>query len=554
MKTIYKFTILALAFLGICSCVSDLDTQPLDDTQLVADKLYSDPANYKGVLAKCYASLILTGQQGGDGGDNDLGSFNEGYGGYVRILFYLQELTTDLVLMPSSTNGLRDCVTVQWTANTAVIQGCYNRLYHTIGYCNEFLRETTPAKVAARGVANDPEIVDNLADYRNEARFIRAYCYSVLCDLFGAVPFSTDEHAVGHLPEQKSREFIFEYAESELLDLATLLKDPHQNEYARVDKAAVWFLLARIYLNAEVYVGENRYTEAYTYAKYVIDAGYPLASEYRLNFMADNNTSTEIIWPLVQDGAYAQSSAGTNFFVKAFVNGDMNSYFETGIGTKGWGNVRVLPEFVDKFDTSDQEFDVNDVWGTNKKDKRAQFFTIGHNKACETANGSFSSLFTDGYAYIKWRNVRSDGGATSDGTYVDIDFPMFRSADAYLMAAEAIMRGGGGSTSEALGYVNEVRNRAYQSGPYGSDASGEITAADLTFDFLIDERARELSTELVRRTDLIRFGKYTTGYDWSWKGYERYGKDVASKYVLFPIPQSDISANSNLTQNSDYAN
>jgi starch-binding outer membrane protein, SusD/RagB family len=549
MKSRYFLVLLLFIF---SSCVKDLDTLPLDNNQLVAEKLYNDPANYKGILAKCYGSLILTGQQGGDGGDNDLGSFNEGYGGYVRILFYLQDLTTDEVLMPSSSNGLRDCLTTSWTPNTAVIQGAYTRLYQTIGYANEFLRQTTPEKLTERGVADAKEIVDNIADYRNEARFIRAYCYTVLCDLFGDIPFATESLGVGELPSEKTRKEVFEFVEAELLALETSLKEPHANEYARVDKACAWFLLARLYLNAEVYVGEAHYPEAYQYAKKVVDAGYPLAKEYRYNFMADNNTSTEVIWPLAQDGTNAQSSAGTNFFVKAFMSGDMESYFTTGIGTKGWANVRVKPEFVNKFETGDQTFDQANVWGENKKDKRAQFFTVGHKKEVATSTGTFSTLFTDGYAFIKWRNVTSTAAATSDGTYVDVDFPLFRSADAYLMAAEAILRNGGGTRTEALAYVNEVRNRAYHSGSYGADASGEITDAALTLDFLLDERARELSTELIRRTDLIRFGKFVSNYNWSWKGYVLAGKDVDNKYLLFPLPQSDISANPNLKQNPNY--
>lgn len=553
MKSRYLIVLLILICTGFTSCIKDLDTLPMDNNELVAEKLYADPANYKGVLAKCYASLVLTGQQGGDGGDNDLGSFNEGYGGYVRILFYLQDMTTDEVLMPSSSNGLREMLTTTWTPTTAVIQGAYTRLYTTISYCNEFLRETTTSKLEARGVANAAEIKDNIADYRNEARFIRAYCYEVLCDLFGDVPFATEELGVGVLPQQTTRKELYAFVESELLELAGTLKEAHANEYARVDKACAYFLLARLYLNAEVFNGKANYAAAYKYAKLVIDANYPLAKEYRYNFMADNNTSSEIIWPLAQDGTNAQSSAGTNFFVKAFMSGDMESYFTTGIGTKGWANVRVKPEFVDMFDAGDQTFDTSDVWGENKKDKRAQFFTVGHKKEVATATGTFSTLFTDGYAFIKWRNVTQSGTATSDQTYVDIDFPLFRSADAYLMAAEAILRGGGGSRADALAYVNEVRNRAYQSGSYGSSAvSGEITDGELSLDLLLSERARELSTELIRRTDLIRFGKFATGYNWSWKGYLLDGKDVDNKYLLFPIPASDIAANPNIDQNPNY--
>ncbi|GAB6119969.1 RagB/SusD family nutrient uptake outer membrane protein [Dysgonomonas termitidis] len=547
----YISAILLSVFL-FSSCLGDLDTLPIDDNQLVADKLYADPANYKGVLAKCYASLILPGQLG-PSGDNDLGSsFDEGYGGYLRALFYLQELTTDVILMPSATNGLRDCVVTGWTPNTAVIRGCYSRLYTNIGYCNEFLRQTTDNMLQSRGVANDPEIKNNLPLYRDEARFIRAYYYTVLCDLFGDIPFVTDENRVGNLPEQKSRREIFDYVETELSDLSLKLKDPHQNEYGRVDKAAAWLLLSRLYLNAQVYVNADRNADAYRYAKMVIDAGFPLAAEYRYNFMADNDTSPEIIWPLVQDGTNTQTQTGANFFVRAFYSGSMDGYFTTGIGAGGWSNVRVRPEFVNKFEDSDQTFDVNDVWGTKKKDKRAQFFTVGHQKEVATTSGQFSTVFTDGYAFIKWRNVRKDEQAAGIAAYAEIDIPLFRSADAYLMAAEAILRNGGGTRTEALGYVNEVRNRAYQSGKYGTGVSGSINDNQLTLDFLLDERARELSTELVRRTDLIRFGKFTKNYNWSWKGNVLRGKDVDDKYLLFPIPESDLSANPNLVQNSDY--
>ncbi|MCC8153593.1 MAG: RagB/SusD family nutrient uptake outer membrane protein, partial [Tannerellaceae bacterium] len=541
MKKIYQL-ILIIGFTGILSsCFGDLDTFPLDSNEMVTENVYSDPAKYKGILAKCYASLILTGQQGGDGGGNvaggnDLGSFNEGYGGYVRVLFYLQSLTTDETLMPSSTNGLRDCATDSWNPTTAVLQGCYNRLYHTIGYCNNFIAETTPEKLQQRGVQNDPEIVNNLPFYLAEARLIRAYAYHMLCDLFGAVPFADENTEVWSKPEQKTRLEIFKFVEDELLDVVGKLKDPHENEYARVDKAAAWFLLARHYLNAEVFTGTARYAEAYTYAKKVIDANYRLAAEHRFNFMADNNTSPEIIWPLVQDGINAQSSAGTNFFVKAFMNGDMNNFFETGIGKKGWGNVRILPELVDKFDPADQLFDIKDPWGLNKMDKRVQFFTEnGHTKYPVTESGDFGTDFKQGYGFIKWRNVRSDGLPANDETYVDIDFPLFRSADAYLMAAEAIMRaeGSAGTMNEALEYVNEVRARAYQSGKYGSGNAGIIQLNDLTFDFLLDERARELCTELTRRTDLIRFGKFTKGYNWYWKGYVATGQDIDDKYILF---------------------
>ena len=197
----------------------------------------------------------------------------------------------------------------------------------------------------------------------------------------------------------------------------------------------------------------------------------------------------------------------------------------------------------------------------NKKDKRAQFFTIGHTKETWVEGKAFQKTFENGYACIKWRNVTKDRKELVDGgtKYSSVDLPMFRTADAYLMAAEAILRGAAeGTRAEALGYVNEIRDRAYMSGNYGDGVSGRITDGQLNLDFILDERAREMNMELVRRTDLIRFGKFTKGYNWDWKGSSDgevgtyVGKDVNDKYKLYPIPQDEFTTNPYLTQNPDY--
>lgn len=562
MKKIFiKSIILIFSCIGLTSCFSDLDTMPLDDNQLVSEKVYSTADGYTGMLAKCYASLILTGQKGGDGGDGDLEGANEGYSGYVRLMFYLQELDTDNFLMPSSSNGLRKCLNLQWDAsNASVITWTYQRLYMTIAYCNEILRECTEDKLRQRGLWD--ELGSECDSYRAEARFLRAYCYVSLCDLFGSVPYIDENTGVKDIPVQYTRKQIFEYAESELKSIDTLLKAPHANVYGRVDRVAEWFLLARMYLNAEVWTGENRYTDALTYAKKVInEGGYNLAPDYRQIFLADNDKCSEIIWPLVQDGLHAQSSAGTNFYVKAFVNGPMDELYKTGVGSRGWGNVRAKTTLVDAFDADDVMFDVNDTWGNQKKDKRAQFMTALPNQKKETwdENMNMTSLFTYGYGYIKWRNVTVNDEIPQQGeAYVSIDFPMFRTGEAYLIAAEAILRGAeGGTRAEALGYVNEIRERAYMSGKYAqpgvrSDVSGDITDSEFTLDFILAERQRELASELVRRTDLIRFGKFTKGRNWDWKNDVRTGADVDDHYNLFPIPETELTNNPNLIQNEGY--
>ena len=408
MKTMKKYILMfVVGCLGLTSCIGDLDTMPLDDNNLVTEKVYSSREGYMGVLAKCYASLILTGQQGGDGGDGDLEGANEGYSGYTRLLFYLQELNTDNFLMPSSSNGLRNCLNLNWDATTSVVTWTYQRLYMAVAYCNEFLRECTPEKMQERGVWDAMS-----ADYltlRAEARFIRAYCYSMLCDLYGNVPIIDEYVGVKDIPVQKSRKEVFEYVESELKAILgetgstdELLKKSRQNEYGRVDEVAAWFLLSRMYLNAEVYTGQARWDDCLTYADKIITGGdYRLASDYRHIFLADNETCTEIIWPLVQDGDHAQSSAGTNFYVKAFVNGPMDELYQTGVGSRGWGNVRSKTTLVDAFDPADVQFDENDTWGNGKNDKRAQFMTAlkaddGTPQTKETwdANLAMTSTFT----------------------------------------------------------------------------------------------------------------------------------------------------------------
>lgn len=558
MKIITNIFISLFCVVLFSSCLGDLDTMPLNDKKLINEETYKTANGYRGVLAKCYGSLILNAQDGPDK-DGDLGGLDTGYSGYTRSLFYLQVCATDEVVLHSGgSQGSLDLLYTNWNTSTQIIIYSYYRLYMSISYCNEFLRESTDDKLKSRGVYD--ELKSEMPYYRAEARFIRAYCYSMICDLYGSGPYVDETMPVGTIPHQKSREEIYNYAVSELEDIKELLKDPGTNQYGRIDQVAAWFLLSRIYLNAEAWVNTKEYEKAYQYSKKIIDSGkYPLASDYRHIFLADNNTCREIIWPLAQDEVKTISSAGTSFLIKALTNNIMNNYYLTGIGGRGWGNARVKTQLVDKFELSDQAFDVNDTWGDKKKDKRAQFFTIGHTKETWIAGKDFQKTFTNGYACIKWRNVKKDRTELEPGgtTYSSVDYPMFRTADAYLMAAEAILRGANGTRTEALGYVNEIRDRAYMSGSYGTGISGKINDSQLTLDFILDERARELHTELVRRTDLIRFDKYTKGYNWDWKGSDgtadKYiGKDVDDKYKLYPIPQSEFTVNPNLTQNPNY--
>jgi len=276
----------------------------------------------------------------------------------------------------------------------------------------------------------------------------------------------------------------------------------------------------------------KRYTDCITYCNKIINAGYFLEPQYAYLFLADNHlTTNEVIFTVTSDGAFTKTWGGTTAIIHAGVGGEMNPA-DYGIDG-GWGGTRTTSAFVNKFD---------DI--TGETDKRALFFTEGQNLEIEDIG-----LFTDGYAITKFKNIDREGNPGSDLTHTDTDYPMFRLADVYLMYAEAVLRGGtGGDIGTALQYANMVRERAY-----GGSTDGHISSNELTLDFIIDERARELYWEGHRRTDLIRFNLFTGGaYLWPWKGNLKEGRATDSKYDLFPIPDSDIGANPNLVQNPDY--
>lgn len=530
MKNIDKLlSILALIFV-FTSCNDDLNVIPIDPNEQTAATVYNDPASYKQILAKMYAGLATTGQRG-PAGLPDIAGIDEGFSSYIRMYWYHQELTTDEAVIAWNDQTVKDFHNQNWGAGDVFIQALYSRIFYQITFANEFLRETTEDKLNGRGVSDAQK--QEIAFFRTEVRFLRSLSYWHALDLFGNVPFVTEENPIGaFIPEQINRAELFNYIESELLDIESKLMPARQNEFARADQAAAWMLLTKIYLNAEVYTGTSKYNEAVTYSKKVIDAGYSLSPEYKSNFMADNHNSTEIIFTVAFDGLNTQTFGGTTFIAHAAVGGNMSAG-DFGLDG-GWGGTRTTSAFVSKFDDT-----------SGDSDTRAMFFTDG--QALEIND---ISVFTDGWAIAKWKNIDAGGNSGSHLTYVDIDFPVFRLADAYLMYAEAVLRGGtGGTVAEATGFINELRERAY------GDTNGNISQLELNLDFVLDERAKELYWESHRRTDLIRFGRFSntdSQYVWPWKGGVKEGISTDSKYDVFPIPSSDLAANPNLVQNPGY--
>lgn len=527
MNYIKKILFTGAMAMSIASCTDDLELTPR--YEVTSATVYQDFSNYKSILAKIYAGYALTGQAGPDG-EPDVSGFDEGKSNYIRAYWSLQELPTDEAVIAWNDGTLFDLHDMDWSSSNEYIRMMYDRIYFQIALCNEFLRNTTDARLSENGITGAN--LEEAKAYRAEARLLRAMSYWHALDLFGNVPFVTEEDPVGaFFPEQISRTDLFDFVESELLAVEPELVDARQNEYARADKAVAWTVLAKLFLNAEVYTGQNRYTDAVAYSKKVIDAGYSLVPDYQDLFLADNHTSRqEVILPVAFDGQSTRTWGGTTFLIHGAVGGSMDpSAF--GINS-GWAGLRTTKEFVNLFPNTGA-------------DERAMFYTQG--QSLEINN---IATFTEGYAVTKFKNVTSAGDAGSDqsGNYPDTDFPMFRLADVYLMYAEAVLRGGvGGDRSTALSYINQLRERAY-----GSTA-GNISDSQLTLNFILSERGRELYWEGHRRTDLIRFNRFTTGdYTWAWKGGVQEGRQVESFRTLYPLPTSDLSANPNLDQNNGY--
>jgi hypothetical protein len=517
---------------GLSACTKDLDREPFYD--LNTESVYKDPANYIRVLAKCYAGFNLSGQ--GTTGSPDVfagAGKDEGETSYMRAYWSLQELPTDEAAVAWNSGPLQELNTMTWTSSNDLLNNNYTRIFYEVALCNEFIRESSDDKLGSRGIAGAD--AENARLYRNEARFLRALAYYHALDMYGNVPFVTEADAPSKdLPKQIKRAALFAYVESELKEIEPLLKPARQAPYGRADQGAVQALLAKLYLNAEVYTGTARYTDCLTYCTKILGEGYKLADNYQWLFLADNNmkAASEIIFPITSDGLVSQTYGGTTYLIHAAVGGSMvGGTYGVSSGWAGNRSRKTLPLLF----TS-----------AAGKDNRAMFFQTGQNLEINDL-----TQFTDGYAVTKWKNVTSTGAAGNDpqGTFVDTDFPLLRLGDVYLMYAEAVLRGGQGGTQElALGYVNALRDRAY------GNQTGRLTAADLTApDFILKERGRELYWEGTRRTDLVRFGHFTTvSYLWPWKGGVAAGKAVSPNLNLYPIPSTDIVANPTLTQNTGY--
>ncbi|MEY8869261.1 RagB/SusD family nutrient uptake outer membrane protein [Gaetbulibacter jejuensis] len=631
MKNYIKsFILVSVLAIGFTSCHDDLNQSPLDPDLFTEQDVFSNAVEAKSALAKLYSSLALTGQQGPAGNpDLDPNDIDEGFSQYSRMLFNLNELTTDHAVIGWGDAGLPDLHGQYWSSSNDFSEAMYYRLAQEVSFCNSFIENASQLE--------DDEVQGFIA----EARFLRAFTYYNLIDFYGNVPLQTVVST--ELPLQSTREELFSFVEAELLEIEELLISDGANEYGRVDQVAAWALLSKLYLNAESWTGQNRYSDCITYSDKVINSTYSLntndangnGSAYDELFLADNDVNgaqNEFIFALNFDGLQSTTYGGTTFLVHGSIGGSMIAS-EYGVNG-GWAGMRTTKNLVNKFandiddlnaalgslsdwglvgdatvnawDGPDMEmyqtapnqyalyadlnagelkFRFNEDWGQNygdtdadgtlepgganiaiaaagtyfvtldldgltysitpfSSDKRGMFYTDGQNLEISDI-GSFE----DGYAVTKFKNIDSSGsqGNDSSGEFASTDLPLIRVAEIYLNYAEASLRGGGGDSNLALTLVNNLRERAY------GNMSGNISSGELTLDFILDERSRELYWEGQRRTDLIRYGLFTTDtYLWPFKGNDEFGTSVPSYRRLFPLPSSTLTTNPNLSQNEGY--
>ena len=556
---------------SLSSCMDDLDKGNIDPN-------VDATPNITGLYSKCYAGLIMEGNDG----TADFTIDDNGKSTLLRNLFNFNEVPTDEAVCWWSDGGIADVAYNKFDPGNATLKNLYYRLMSNISYENHFL-SLDAAKAEKTKYA--------------EVRVLRAYSYFLMLDFFGDPTFidkiSAETPRQAHsynskFEEGKSytraellqmgREFLFGWVEKELLEAEPNLLEAKAEtsdtdpNYGRIDKGTCWLLLSRLYLNAGTYLnndGQNNpyWNKALEYAEKIIDpsTGYALFDDskmseeakangykpYDLLFMGDNGSngaSCEALLPLMQDGDKTQGWGGSMFFVAALWDATMQTVTDKAAATTAntWSGMRVRPQFVEKFFT-DPSVVVNksskEIRNMNVDD-RAILWGKGNSDGARTLEIGDNDKFVKGIATPKWNNNYSNGGTPHDSYNVDIDFFLFRVAEAYLNAAEAEMHLNGEGSAKAKKYIDALRDRAHAA-----------KRASYTLNDVLDERSRELYCEGLRRTDLIRFNQFggtQATYKWELKGGSANGTTFAKTYNLYPIPSSEIRSNKNLTQIDGY--
>lgn len=567
-----------VATLGMTSCIGDLDQLPADSRTLTPSEFKNNPREYlSGAMAKCYSGIAVSGQ--GGSGASDISGLDNGRSCWSRAIFMLNEFTTDECNWIWKDSGVFDLCTNTWGTNNENVFGTYSRLYCHISICNDFLRLTNDLGQYDITIGGEGETAisqEEIDQFRLEARALRGLSYFYVIDLFGNAAYCWDNQLTGQEPPQVTRAELYNSVVADLEDVYNSFTNEQPIAYGRIGKDAIRALLAKFYLNAEVFTGEAQWQKCWDMCKEIIDRhdvneNHGLAKDYLSLFCANNDMfapggsladQNETLWNIPYSYQLTESYGGTSFLILASLAGDV-AVLPEWYGINGqWSCMHARTQFAQKFG----------FVGGASSDARTYIWMT--DPAGFNINNNDFSTFTDGYVPSKFTNVKcnpdgtmprwKDGktglnrigvkssddpeknyGIAANASFADADLPVIRLAEIYLTAAEACVRGGVGDRDLAIKYINYIRERA---------EVPEYSVAMLTLQNILDERARELYWENCRRTDLIRFGQYTgNAYNWNWRRNVPLGAEMPSYMNLFPIPTQVINSySSTYVQNPGY--
>ncbi len=479
--------------------------------------------------------------------------------------FWAQEISTDALIIPKrpwgwvDDGGYRRFHYHQWTPEDAIILNCWQRAYRGITATNRVIYQ----------IANDLVYTGDFKETAlAELKTLRATYYWVLLDMYGNVPI-VDRYDVpeDYLPEQNTRQEVFDFIVKEITEnIDDLSEAKDLSTYGRMNKWVAHTLLAKVYLNAEVYTGTSKWEECIVQCDSVIGSGkYKLETNQKNIFITENEGSDEIIWALVYDDKYLnQYWDDWNAFDHHMQTLPQEMQATYDLQNSPWGGICAIPQFINSFDTVD-DARYRDNWI-----KGVQYSSSGDVLTVQNGaqKGQVLNLVnelpavdtTEANHGLRLGKFEIEKGA---GSILKNDFPFFRYADILMMKAECLLRTGKAGAAAVL--VSEVRERSFKSNPAKATVSGADLMGGSNYDYgrrdvhgetfegggdiqygrLLDELGYEFFEEAHRRQDLIRFGVFTKK---SWLSHEPNG----DYRTLFPIPQVEINKNGNLNQNDGY--
>lgn len=472
-----------------------------------------------------------------------------------------QEATADEIIIPGRPNGWVDGGIYKrmhqhsWFPEDDIVLQGWNRTYNGITNCNKIISQIDTGFIPMTPEAK----VKTLA----ELKVLRASYYYILLDLYGNVALSTEfDVPEGYLPPQISRQELYNFVVSEITENIDALDETKGGiYYGRFNKWAAYTLLAKIYLNAQVYTGTARWAECQAACQAVIDSGkYSLDGSQKNVFITENQNSPEIIFGIPLDDVYTTEWNQFDIHMQTLQPSNQATY---NLQLTPWGGMCATPQFISTFDPDDSRLIDNFIYGQ-------QFSAAGQPLNCtmgalngqplnyiNTVPSIDASEEIHGYRFGKFEIAMGANNILSN------DFPLFRYTDILMMKAECLLRTGNASAAAAI--VTEVRTRAFTRNPSKAAVTGAQLQGGSTYDYgrrdtyltthqggadiqygrFLDELAWEFNQEGRRRQDMIRFGAYTNK---AWFSHDA----SADHRKLYPIPMIARQTNGNLQQNPGY--